>query len=85
MKPYSLPKFVCPGCHAQIDMGFNVLGVSQEIKKGKIVVCGHCSQINKVGDSNLERVSEDELSKYPAQFQAALLRTQGEIRKNLNQ
>jgi len=85
MKPYALPTFVCPGCNAQIDMGFNVLGSSTEIKKGKLVVCGHCSQINKVGDSNLVRVGEDELAKFPPQFQAAVFRTQQEIRKNLGQ
>jgi hypothetical protein len=73
--PYKVPgKPECPRCHQQILEAQDVTpGSSNVFRKGKLIVCGSCALICKVGDSKLLPVSKKEVLTYPPQIQLMLM------------
>jgi ferredoxin len=76
-KPYAVPHGPeCPRCHQQIVEAQDVTpDASNVFKKGKLIVCGACALICRVGDSKLIPVSTKEVLSYPPRIQLMLLAT----------
>jgi hypothetical protein len=75
--PYKVPgKPTCPRCHEVILEAQDVTPDSSNVfRKGKLIVCGSCALICKVGDSKLLPVSKKEVLTYPPHIQLMLMVT----------
>ncbi len=59
---FDLPEtFTCPSCENEISCETPVSAGPNEFRKGKIVICGHCACILRVGDSMLVKCTPDEM------------------------
>ena len=54
-------KLNCPVCEGEIDYVSDFQN-PQPVKKGNVIVCGHCASILKVGDSNLVKMTKQEFN-----------------------
>jgi transcription elongation factor Elf1 len=63
--------FHCPKCSGEIEYIQDIQN-PQPIKKGNIVVCGHCGVISQVGDSNLVQMTKAELDALDKQSKSML-------------
>lgn len=75
MKPDPLKQldetFHCPKCDGEIEY-VQDLQNPQPVKKGNIVVCGHCGSISQIGDSNLVLMTKAQLDALDKQSKAML-------------
>jgi hypothetical protein len=73
-KPYPVEgKPECPRCHEVIVEAQDVSpGASQQFKKGKLLVCGHCALVCVIGDSKLLPVSKRQIKSLPKETQKML-------------
>lgn len=62
---------VCPACNGPIEFIKDIQN-PQPVRKGNIVVCGHCATILKIGDSNLIRCSQEEVKGLDSQSRALI-------------
>ncbi len=64
---------VCPYCNQKIISAAGVTpGHSGTIRKDQLFVCASCGNLSKVGDFNLQMISDDEFHKLPAHIQQAV-------------
>jgi hypothetical protein len=83
--PYKVPgKPTCPRCHEVILEAQDVTPDSSNVfLKGKLIVCGSCALICKVGDSKMIPVSKKEVMTYPPQIQFLLMVTCKKIAESI--
>jgi ferredoxin len=74
-KPYAVPDGPeCPRCKEKITQAQDVTpDASNVFKKGKLIVCGNCALICRVGDSTLIPVSKRQVLAMPPQTQMMLM------------
>ena len=72
--PYQLPKGVkCPRCDNKLNVAQDVSpDGSNTFHKGKLMICGMCAGIIRVGDSSLIPMTKAEVLKLPVKVQKAL-------------
>jgi hypothetical protein len=86
-KPYAVPDGpACPRCGQKITTAQDVTPDSSNVfRKGKLLVCGSCALICRVGDSKLIPVSKKEVLSYPPRIQAMLLITCKRVAASITQ
>jgi len=71
-----IPKLTCPACERPIVNATQTRsGVGAPFRKGTVFICGQCSVVLKVGDSNLERMSANEVNALSRDAKAAIAST----------
>jgi len=73
-QPYLLPKHLkCPRCNNELNVAQDVSpDGSSTFHKGKLMVCGMCAGIIRVGDSALIPMTKADVLKLPPKIQKAL-------------
>lgn len=75
----------CPKCGSEINVVADIQN-SQPVKKGNIVVCGHCASICIVGDFNLLLMTKEEVKALDQQSKFMLgIAAASVLGKNLNE
>jgi len=76
-KPYHIQHGPsCPRCKQQITLAQDVTPDSSNVlRKGKIVVCGSCAMICRLGDSTLIPMTKKQVMALPKLTQQMLLAT----------
>jgi len=70
-----LPKdLVCPQCETILNYGVDLQNSKKQTKKGDIFLCSNCGAASRVGDSNLVRMTRDDIGKLDTLTQANLVR-----------
>ena len=70
---FNLPSWACPRCRNAINVAMGVTpGATSAIRKGKIVVCGHCGCILRIGDSGIEPMKQEIFEKLAPPTKAML-------------
>jgi len=64
---------VCPYCNQRIIQAEGVTpGHSGTIRKNELFICGSCGHLSRVGDFNLQMISDEEFRSMPAHIQVAV-------------
>ncbi len=64
---------ICPYCNQKIIQAAGVTpGHSGTIRKDQLFVCASCGHLSKVGDFNLQMISDEEFHKLPTHIQQAV-------------
>lgn len=64
---------ICPYCQQKIIQAAGVTpGHSGTIRKDQLFVCASCGNLSKVGDFNLQMISDEEFHKLPQHIQEAV-------------
>ena len=64
---------VCPYCNQKIIQAAGVTpGHSGTIRKDQLFVCASCGHLSRVGDFNLQIISDEEFRSMPAHIQMAV-------------
>ncbi len=64
---------ICPYCSQKIIQAAGVTpGHSGTIRKGGLFVCASCGHLSKVGDFNLQMISDEEFHKLPEHVKQAV-------------
>jgi ribosomal protein L34E len=66
----------CPTCGKPIQSATQTRsGAGPVLKKGSVFICGHCSAVMRLGDSNLERMTPDQVNALSKESKAAIAAT----------
>ena len=64
---------ICPYCNQRIIQAAGVTpGHSGTIRKDQLFVCASCGHLSRVGDFNLQMISEEEFRSMPVHIQQAV-------------
>lgn len=67
IEPHELKEpLICLSCEAEIESVADIQN-HQPLRRGGIVICGHCASLHKVGDSALVKFTKQDFSKLDTQ------------------
>lgn len=79
---FSLPSVLnCPACDAEINFTSHFQNGGRPNKKGDVVICSECGTPSRIGDSNLHRMTKEELAALDKQSRSVIALTVASIRQ----